>query len=340
MITVRGYTALPRALRSPVVAIGNFDGAHRGHVHIFAETRTLASRLAPDAESVVLTFDPHPAKVLAPEYAPLLITSLARKLELIEQADIDAVVVQPFDRAFAARSAADFVDEVLVRGLQARGVCVGHDFTFGRKREGTTDRLRELCAERHIEVRIAPAFTVDGIVCSSTKVREFVLEGRMDGARLLLGRDFDLEGEVVHGDGRGRTIGVPTANVRAEAELAPRNGVYAGWAELVARGDDAIPDDQRKSGPVEDTGPGGVQRWQRWAAAINVGTNPTFMTSSAPVRVEAHLLDAAIDLYGRRLRLGFTKRLRDEERFASVEALIAQIRRDVDATRSIWEQRG
>jgi len=302
----RGYTALSRRLSSPVCAIGNFDGVHRGHAHLFHQAEAWASSLG--GESLVLTFDPHPAKVLAPAYAPPLITPLARKLELIAAEGIDVTVVQPFDRAFAGKSPEAFVEDVLVGGLGVRAVCVGHDFTFGAKRAGTVERLTELGAGR-FEVKVIPAVTADGIVCSSTKVREFVLEGRVEGAALLLGRPPEVEGEVVRGDGRGRTIGVPTANLRADTELIPKNGVYAAEALL----------------------PDGTRR----AAAVNVGTNPTFMQGQ-PVTVEAHLLEWSGDLYGQRLRLSFRKRLRAEERFSSVDALVAQIRKDIEATRSLF----
>jgi riboflavin kinase/FMN adenylyltransferase len=313
MLIVRGYNALPRRLCRPVVAIGNFDGVHRGHAHIFHEVRRLAAELRSDAEAVVLTFDPHPAKLLAPSFAPPLITTEARKLELIAAAGIDVTVVQPFDRAFAAKSPETFVDEVLVAALGAANVCVGHDFTFGAGRSGDTAQLGALGAARGFAVHVVPPYSVDGIVCSSTKVREFVLEGRVDGAALLLGRDPEVEGEVVRGDGRGRSIGVPTANLRAETELVPKNGVYAGWAER----------------------PGEA----RHAAAINVGTNPTFAREGA-VTVEAHLLDVDEDLYGARLRIGFVRRLRAEERFASVAELVAQIARDIEQTRAVWKARG
>jgi riboflavin kinase / FMN adenylyltransferase len=304
MDIVRGYEALSRPLRSPVVAIGNFDGVHRGHTHIFATARAHAH----GGELVMLTFDPHPAKVLAPSLAPPLITPLARKLELCAQAGVDVAVVQPFDVAFAALSPEEFVDRVLVRGLEARHVCVGHDFTFGRKRAGTIERLRELGDVLGFGVTIASAFAVDGLVCSSTKVREFVLEGRVDGAALLLGRPPEVEGEVVRGAGRGRTIGIPTANVRPDTEVLPKNGVYAAFATVPGQN-------------------------HRWMAAVNVGTNPTF-TTGHPVTVEAHLLDANIDLYGARLRLHFVARLRGEERFASADALVAQIQKDIVAARS------
>jgi riboflavin kinase/FMN adenylyltransferase len=174
--------------------------------------------------------------------------------------------------------------------------------------------LEELGAQHGFHVTIVPAVTVDGLVCSSTKVREFVLEGRVDGARLVLGRDPEVEGEVVRGDGRGRTIGVPTANVKPDTELLPKEGVYAGWATRLDGGGEL----------------------RQIAAAINIGNNPTF--GGARVTVEAHLLDADVDLYGARLRLGFVERLRGEQRFASVDELIAQIKRDVEATRAIMRK--
>jgi riboflavin kinase/FMN adenylyltransferase len=313
MESFRGYNALPRRLRAPVVAIGNFDGVHRGHAHIFAQARALAE--AQGGEAAVLTFDPHPAKVLAPAFAPPLITPLARKLELCGAAGVDVVVVQPFDQAFASISADQFGERVLgPAGLAVRHVVVGYDFTFGSKRSGNVDKLAALGRQLQFGLTVVQPVSVDGIVCSSTKVREFVLEGRVDGAALLLGRAPEVEGVVVRGAGRGRTIGVPTANVQPETELLPKNGVYAGWGERLSDG-------------------------TRWGAAINIGTNPTFVSGHA-VSVEAHLLDCDSDLYGERLRLGFTRRLRDEERFPSREALVAQIGRDIEQARAAWAAPG
>lgn len=310
MEIVRGHNALTRRLRSPVVAIGNFDGVHRGHVHIFERAKAIAAELGSFSETVVLTFDPHPAKVLASAYAPPLITPLSRKLELIAQAGIAVTVVQPFDLDFAHISPAEFVRGVLKESLGACGVCVGYDFTFGEKRAGTVTTLEAAGRALGFRVAIVTPFAASGMVCSSTKVREFVLEGRVEGAKVLLGRDPEVEGVVVRGDGRGRKIGVPTANLRADTELLPKNGVYAGWGEIVGQ-------------------PG------RWPAAINIGTNPTFVREM-PVTVEAHLCDLDRDLYGQRLRVGVTHRLRAEERFPSVEALVLQIRSDVDATRRMF----
>lgn len=318
----RGHNLLPRRLREPVVAIGNFDGAHLGHVHIFREARRLAQAPAGEAsggpagtarETVVLTFEPHPAKVLAPTFAPPLITTAGRKLELLAAAGVDVAVIEPFDHALAAKSAEQFVREVLVDGLGARQVVVGYDFTFGAKRSGDVRTLATLGQTYGFGVTVVPPVSVDGLVCSSTKVREFVVEGRVDGAAMLLGRDPEIEGEVVRGAGRGRTIGVPTANIANETELTPKNGVYAGWGERLSDG-------------------------KRWGAAINIGTNPTFVSGSQ-VSIEAHLLDCDEDLYGQRLRVGFIGRLRDEKRYSSRDELVAQIGHDIEQARASWSAR-
>ncbi len=300
MLIVPGHQALPRPLRAPAVAIGNFDGVHRGHQRLFEEIRGRAA--ARQAEAVVLTFEPHPAKVLAPRFAPPLICTPARKLERIAAAGLDACVVEPFDAALAALSPTEFVDQVIVRALGAHELCIGYNFTFGKGRAGDAKQLAALGRSRGFDTVIVEPVTIDGIVCSSTKVREFVLAGRIDGATLLLGRAPEIEGMVIRGAGRGRTLGIPTANLRPETELLPAPGVYAGWAEL-------------------PTG-------KRHRAAINLGTNPTFQPTGA-LHVEAHLIGFSGELYDSRLRLGLLRRLRPEQRFSSAEALIAQIKNDI-----------
>ena len=310
MDIVAGHKALARRLRAPAVAIGNFDGVHLGHQRLFAESRTAAARLG--GQAVVLTFHPHPARLLAPALAPALITTEARRLELIAAAGIDVCVVEPFDEKLAALSPEAFVGQILVEGLGALQVCVGADFTFGQGRAGTGRDLTDLCRARAVEVQIVPQVSANGVVCSSTKVREFVLAGRLDGARLLLGRDHELEGLVVTGLGRGRSIGVPTANLEPDTELVPYPGVYAGWAQVV----------------------GEAQPARRWAAAVNIGCSPTFGEGAR--RVEAHLLDyTGLPLVRARLRLGLCQRLRAERRFPSSEALVEQIQRDIVATRAL-----
>jgi riboflavin kinase / FMN adenylyltransferase len=288
------------------VAIGNFDGVHRGHQALVERARERAR--ASGGHAVVLTFDPHPARFFAPTLAPPMIMPLARRLELLAEAGADAVVIEAFDATFAAIEAEEFVEQVLRKDLGAQHVVVGYDFSFGRGRKGNPPLLSALGERFGIGVTVVPAVTAGGLVCSSTKIREFVLEGRMEGAKLLLGRPFEIGGEVVRGAGRGRGLGIPTANVRPDGELLPRTGIYAGRAVV---GDSRI------------------------STAISVGTNPTFAAGNPPVTVEAHLLDWSGDLYGQHIRLEIETRLRDERRFETVDELMSEIRKDIARTREI-----
>jgi riboflavin kinase/FMN adenylyltransferase len=309
MKNVNGCDALAAAGGSGplAVAIGNFDGVHRGHQALIREARTRAD--AQRAAAAVLTFTPHPARVFAPALAPPLIMSLERRLELFAEAGMDLAVVEPFTPAFAAVEAPDFVREVLAGKLRARDVVVGYDFSFGRGRRGDPRLLEELGAPLGMSVTVVPPVMVGGLTCSSTKVREFVLEGRVEGAALLLGRPFEIAGQVVRGAGRGHQIGFPTANLAPEAELLPRAGIYAAHATVLGGG-----------------------QW-KFRAALSVGSNPTFV-DGGPMTVEAYLLDFDGDLYGSRLRLELVHRLRDERRFASVAELTAAIEEDVGRVRA------
>lgn len=313
MEILASHEAIRRRPREPAVAIGNFDGVHLGHRRLFDEARRLARSRRGDA--VALTFAPHPARLLNPALAPPLLTTEARKLELIAGAGMDICVVETFDAQLASLPPEDFVARVLVDGLGARDVCVGADFTFGRERAGRAGDLARLGGQHGFSVEIVPPVGVGGIVCSSTKIREFILEGRVEGAAMLLGRDPEIEGRVVAGLGRGRTLGIPTANLQPETEVLPLAGVYAGWAELLSSGAAAPPG-------------------SRWPAAVNIGYSPTFGGSG--YRVEAHLLDfTGGSLLEAQLRLGIRRRLRHEERFPTVEALVKQIRSDIEATRAV-----
>ncbi len=296
--------AAPAELAGAIWAMGNFDGLHRGHQALFAAARAQAS--SSRVAAGVLTFEPHPAKVLNPALAPRLILTAAEKERGIAAAGLDAMAVERFDPALAALTADAFCARVLSGRLRAGGVVVGQGFRFGVHARGTVDDLRRALP---VVVEVPPV-TEGDLLCSSTKIRELVLEGRVDAAALLLGHRYWVEGPVVHGDHRGRTIGVPTANVQVERELLPRLGVYATWAVL-------------------DDGAG-------HAAVTNVGLRPTFAAgdpSSSSPRFEAHLLDFAGDLYGRTLRLELVTHVRDERRFASVDELRAQIARDIEAAR-------
>jgi len=327
-----GIAASARRLTRGALAIGNFDGVHLGHRGLFAAATGAAQRQG--GPSCALTFEPHPARLLAPQYAPPLICTRARKRELLAFAGVDELVEQPFDRAFAQTAPDAFVDLLLATGVAT--IVVGHDFTYGRERRGTVETLRTALEQCAVRLHVVPAVTVHGLVVSSTKIREFTLEGRVEAAAQLLGRPFDLDGDVVRGVGRGRKLGWPTANIRTEAELLPAVGVYAVRAYLIEAqpSADAIPAPE----PVRYIPP-------RLGAAVfgaaNLGLNPTFRDDAhagsgrEPLMLEVHLLDLDQDLYGRTLRVAFVHRLRDERRFPNVEALKAQIEQDVASARRL-----
>lgn len=287
------------------VAIGNFDGVHLGHRALIDAAKGLVSRRG--APAVVLTFEPHPARVLSAAIAPPLVTTFSRKLQLLESAGIDATVVQPFDRDFAATTAEEFARRDLLGRLDARDVVVGFDFTFGRGRAGDAPALSRLL-ERQAAVHVVPAVRAEGWTVSSSKIRELVLTGRVSAAAKLLGRPFLVDGTVVRGHGRGRTIGVPTANVSPATELVPATGVYA--VQAIAPG---------LARPV--------------VGAANIGVKPTFGVEEPTV--EVHLLDVSPELYGLPIAVAFLERLRGEERFPGVNELLAQIRIDLAQARRL-----
>lgn len=296
MQTLDGTDRVPDEARGAVWAIGNFDGLHRGHQALFAHARVVAS--AHGRKSGVLTFHPHPARVLNPSLAPPLILAADEKQAGIAAAGVELYRVLPFTPALAALSPREFCAQVLSDGMGAHGVVVGEGFRFGHRAQGTVADLRAALAV----VDEVPPVKEGDLVCSSSKIRELVLAGRVDAAATLLGRPYFLAGVVVEGDKRGRTIGVPTANLRVTRELLPKVGVYATRARLV-------------DGRVFDS-------------VTNIGLRPTFQGQD--VRIEAHLLQFSGDLYGQRLHLDVLTRVRDEMRFDGIEPLKAQIHKDID----------
>jgi riboflavin kinase/FMN adenylyltransferase len=282
----------PRARR---VAVGTFDGVHLGHREVIAGSDT------------VVTFEPHPTSVVQPGAGPRLLTNLARKAELVASLGVSELVVVPFDTEFAARSARQFVDDVLVAALGATHVSVGENFRFGHKALGDAELLQ---ADERFETRVVELLEVDGEVVSSSHIRGLVLGGAVEYAGRLLGDPFTLSGEVAHGDKRGRELGYPTANLVPDAAfVTPGHGVYAAVAQPAG------------GGPA-------------YASAVSIGVRPTFVTGRGEL-IEAFLLDYEGDLYGATLELAFRKRLRGEKRFESVDALIAQMALDVQAARAI-----
>jgi riboflavin kinase / FMN adenylyltransferase len=283
-------TSLPDAEKRPrKVAIGTFDGVHRGHQEVISDADT------------VLTFDPHPLEVLHPAALPKLIMPFGVKRDVIEGLGVEELVIIPFDREFAALTAEDFIERVLVERLGAEQVSVGENFRFGAKAKGDPEMLA-----RHpeFETRVVPLVEVDGEAVSSTRIRALVAAGEMEAAQRCLGAPFMVEGTVVEGDQRGRTLGFPTANIVPDDRLAiPGHGVYAAFANGVP-------------------------------AAVNVGVRPTF-ESGRGVLIETYLIDREEDLYGTELRVAFVSRLRGEKRFAGVEELIAQMKIDVEDAKRV-----
>lgn len=303
------------------VAIGTFDGVHRGHQELFRRLVTEAASRG--LETVALTFDPHPLAVIHPEAAPPVLTSTEEKAALITSLGVQRVVVLPFDRARAGQGAGDFVQEVLVDRLGSRLVMEGWNFCFGRGREGTPELLTELGRRWGFDVQVLPAVSVEGETVSSTAIRQHVSQGRVERAEALLGRPYALTGEVVRGDQRGRTLGYPTANLALDPRrLLPGKGVYAVRARLGGEGEgqDGAP---TAAAPVI-------------CGMANVGLRPTF--GGRQVSVEVHFFDFDQDLYGRRLNLEFISKLRDERAFQSPQALVKQLDQDAAAARHILRQ--
>lgn len=304
MKVLASLTALAPPPNGTVLTIGNFDGVHLGHREIFRQVvgkaRTLASTAA------VLTFEPHPLRLLAPGKAPLRINTPEEKIRLIEASCIDLLVVLPFNQALAELPAKAFVERILLQRLGLRCLIVGYDYAFGRNREGDLDFLRQMGLVHGFELEVLAPIRSAGQVYSSSRIRQTLLAGRVAEVVAVLGRHFTLDGQVVRGDARGRQLGFPTANLQFSKELLPCHGVYAvkvKWRETL------------------------------YDAVVNIGHRPTFAGETPGL--EIHLLDFHGDLYGETLRLYFVERLRDERRFTSPEDLQAAVRADIERARAL-----
>jgi riboflavin kinase/FMN adenylyltransferase len=304
MRIVRGLETFPPEAAGAVVALGAFDGIHLGHKRILGVAVERASALG--LSSLVCTFDPRPVEVLHPDRAPLPITTLEERLELIAEAGIDTAVVLTFSLALAAVEPEAFIEDVMLRGLRAREIVVGLNHRFGRRARGDAAMLEALAGRLGFRAHVVPSLSVEGDPVSSTEIRRALQGGDVEGANRLLGREYSLAGEVVRGAGRGRTLGFPTANVRPERPALIPLGVYACRAAFR----------------------GGVR-----GAVVNLGRQPTFGENE--VAVEAHLFDFKGDLYGERIVLSVVRRLREEMKFPSVDALRRQIAADAAEARRI-----
>ena len=301
----RHLNEIKSPLQRPVVTIGNFDGVHLGHQILFHEVAIRAKR--GNGTSVAITFDPHPLKVLRPEGIRLISTT-RQKIELIRIAGIDALVILPFDHTFAATTAADFVDTVLCDTIGVHELVVGYDYAFGKGREGNIDFLRRQGIQKGFPVTVVEAHYEDGMLVSSTKVRELVTEGRMRDVRNLLGRCYHIHGEVQRGRQRGGSeLGFPTANLKlSEEDLCPKKGVYV---TQVLHGD------------------------RVYGSVTNIGYNPTFGENE--LVAETHIFDFDKDIYGHPIKLNLLRYLRGEMKFDSVAELSAQIGEDVAIARQV-----
>jgi len=300
--------ARPPRWTHPVLALGNFDGLHRGHRKILERLRRVAGERG--ATSVVMTFDPHPPRVVRPDKAPPLLMTKTQKLEALEEAGVQGAAIVRFTRELSLWDPETFVRTVLVEWLRVSEVWVGANFLFGHDRSGNFSLLRSLGARYGFKAEKIDPVRYKDFVVSSTRVRRLVSEARVDEASALLGHPYFIDGMVVHGDHRGRTIGFPTANLCTDNELIPPHGVYATTAII-----------------------DGIVR----PSITNVGTRPTVDTSGK-VTIETHIFDFDRDLYGTRLRLAFVQRLRDERTFESVDALKSQIAADCTRARVLFDR--
>jgi riboflavin kinase / FMN adenylyltransferase len=294
------------ARRKSVVTIGNFDGCHLGHQKILRDVAERARRAG--ALAAVLTFFPHPARVLRPAEAPALLESLDQRLAAIDSCGIDAALVMPFDRELANMSAEDFVRRIMVDTMAAQAVLVGGNFRFGHGGAGDVKLLVELGQRSGFTAQVVPPVSEDGVVISSTAIRAAIREGRVEDARRMLGRPYALAGEIRTGTGQGRKLVVPTLNLATEQEVLPKNGVYATEARVAGR---------------------------THRAATNVGMRPTFEGSR--ITIESYLFDFDQTLTSGKLEVRFWQRLRDERKFSGPGELKEQVLKDIDRSKEYFQ---
>ncbi len=290
-----------------VLALGNFDGVHLAHRKMFELTLSLAKELK--AKPGVFTFDPHPVKILSPSSTPPLIGTAEQKIKWIKKNKIKVLILEPFDKTLAALSPEDFFNKVLILNLSVKGLVVGYDFTFGKARSGNLETLEKLCQKNGVKLKILPAFHYKNTLVSSTQIRHFILNGKILEANLLLGRPFSIQATVVRGQGIGRTLNFPTANLMVANELLPLSGVYATLTKIGLR---------------------------KYHSVTNIGWRPTFHGNR--LTIETHILKLKKNLYGKKLELSFIERIREERKFENTQALISQIHKDVETAKKTFKK--
>jgi len=293
---------VPASATRGVVTVGNFDGVHRGHRSMLAKVRDIADRAS--APAVVVSFDPHPINVLKPHVNLPRLSTIAVRTQLLKQFGADEVVILPVDQQLLGMSPENFFQDVMLDRLQAVGLVEGPDFRFGKDRAGDTGVLRQLCGLHDVTLTVIDAVCSDDEMISSTRIRQLIQAGQLDAAIEMLGHSYTLSGKVVHGAGRGRTIGIPTANLADIEVLLPAAGVYAGRCCLDG---------------------------QTFSAAVNIGPNPTFGDDEQ--KVECHVIDYSGDLYGQNMDVELLAKIRDAQQFANAEALTTAIKRDIERCR-------
>jgi len=298
MEIILGIDQLKKPFVNPVITLGNFDGVHLGHQRIFEKLKDEARKI--HGEAIVITFEPHPLKVLSPDYFLPLLTPFRKKMMLIEKSGIERVLCIEFSLAFAEISPPEFVRDILMEKVNAKKIIVGYNYHFGKGKSGDVEILKNICKLFNIGVEVMEALTIDHTIISSSKIRELISEGEVVKASKLLGRDYPIIGRVVEGSKRGHTLGFPTANLEISDELYPKRGVYA--VEVVWKN-------------------------QPFKGLANVGFNPTFDIKA--FSLEVYILNFDQEIYGEEIQINFKKRIRDEIRFDSPVHLIDQIRKDI-----------
>ena len=306
MQIIRDLSELPSHLRGGAVSIGNFDGVHQGHASIIRQLKKLVSDSGGPA--IVFTFDPHPVRLLRPELAPPPLTWTTRKATLLKSQGVDAMVVYPTDRALLELTAESFFQQIIVNQLNVSAMVEGPNFAFGKNREGTIARLGQLCDQYSVTLEIAESVEVDGVMVSSSRIRDCIKNGDTGLANQMLTEPYRVRGMVTHGVKRGSTIGFPTANLEAIDTLIPQEGVYAG-AALVGS--------------------------ERFAAAINIGPNPTF--GERALKFEVHVIGFSGDLYGQVLEVDILSKTRETQTFDNADQLKAQIEKDIASAAALFE---
>jgi len=307
MKLISSANELTAGSRKVCLAIGFFDGVHLGHQQIIRQTITDARKHG--ALALVITFDQHPNTIVAPGRVPPLIYSLPQKLRAIESLGPDATLLIHFDKAFSQKTGEAFIRELACAWSGIQSICVGADFTFGYKRGGNVELLKKLGAELKFSVHGMAAVSLDGKIVRSTRIREAIRAGDLDAASQMLGRAYSIAGRVIEGDKLGRKLGFPTANIDPTGLALPPNGVYAIHAIVAGKTHRAV---------------------------LNIGTRPTLGNPNPPDRIEAHLLDFNDDLYGQELEIVFSEKLRDEQKFSSLDELKAQIASDIERAKEIF----